>query len=344
MLISRYKKTFISLVAFLIISIGGFFYFQDRIYFSHGRDKSQWNFIIEKGEGSAEVATRLENQGFVSNKFYFIFYVKINNLINKIMPGEYELSGSLTIPEIVVMITRQKKSFMKITFQEGWDSKKIAERLTANGFDGDGFLNIVKNPGELKNRYYFLQPKEVKTLDGYLFPDTYFFTKESTPEQIVEKILGNFNTRITVGVLAETEKQNKSLHEIITMASIIEKEANIDYVNHTSDDLEKTIAGIFWKRIEKGQPLQSCATLAYILGENKKQYSFEDTRVDSPYNTYLIKGLPPGPISNSGIYAIQAAMYPNETDYNYFLSENNHNIIFSKTIDEHNANKVKYGL
>jgi len=336
MLIFRYKKTFIILIAFLIILIGGFFYFQDRIYFSHGRDKSERNFIIEKGEGNAEVATRLEGQGFVANKYYFIFYVKTNDLINKIMPGEYKLSGSLTIPEIAVLITSQEKKFVKITFPEGWNSQRMSERIAANGLDGAEFLKIAMEPGEIAEEFSFLQGE--KKLEGYLFPDTYFFEKDATAGKIIRKMIENFDKKITPDLIEEMSGQKKSLREIIIMASIIEGEVR-------SEEDRKIVSGIFWKRIEIGQPLQSCATLAYILGENKKQYSFADTRTDSPYNTYLNKGLPPGSISNPGLSVIKAAIYPKESQYNYFLSDpETGKTVYSETIEEHNQNKTKYGL
>lgn len=136
----------------------------------------------------------------------------------------------------------------------------------------------------------------------------------------------------------EIEKREKTIYEIVTMASILEKEVK------TPEDM-KIVSGIFWKRIDQGRPLQSCATIAYVLGREKKQYSYEDTRTPSPYNTYINKGLPPGPINNPGMNSILAAVYPKETDYNYFLTDpETGKTIFSKTLEEHEENKVKYGL
>jgi len=120
------------------------------------------------------------------------------------------------------------------------------------------------------------------------------------------------------------------------MASLLEKEVN------TKEDRE-IVSGIFWRRIKEGRPLQSCATIAYILGIDKWRYSFEDTRIKSPYNTYLHKGLPPGPISNPGVESIRSAIFPRKSDYNYFLTDpETGNTIFAETIEEHNQNKIKY--
>lgn len=235
-------------------------------------------------------------------------------------------------------LTLPPENVVKITFPEGWDSQKMAKRLTENGLGEEGFWEIVKNPGDLKEQFNFLKDGTVKSLEGYLFPDTYFFKKDESARSIVFKMLSNFEGKITSEMKSEIEKQKRSLEEVIILASIVEKE-----VNNTED--RKIASGIFLNRIKNGQALQSCATLAYILGINKKQYSYADTRVKSPYNTYLNPGLPPGPISNPGIDSIEAAIYPQDSEYNYFLSDpETGKTYYAKTIAEHNANKERFGL
>jgi UPF0755 protein len=334
------RKIIAILIIFLAISASCFFYFRYQVYHSGGSYKNVKIFKIETGEGNGVVSGRLKEEGLISGKIYFYYYLKTRGLVNKILPGEYELSGEMTIPEIANILTEERSKFIKVTFPEGWDSKKISERLSANGFSGDEFLGIAKNPPqELVSSYSFfsLLPKGV-SLEGYLFPDTYFFSKKSTSEDITKKILADFDNQLTPDLREEIKKQGKSLEEVITMASIIEKEVK-------SDEDRKIVSGIFWNRIKNQQALQSCATIAYILGTNKEQYSFEDTRIQSPYNTYINKGLPPGPICNPGIASIKAAIYPGETNYNYFLSDpETGKTIFSKTIEEHNANKARLGL
>ena len=336
------KKIKILLLVLILLAIiaGSFFYFRYQVYYSHGAYRSIKMFKIEKGEGNGLVSSNLKNEGLISGKWYFYYYMRVHSLLNKILPGDYQLSGDMTIPEIANAITQEQSKFAKITFPEGWDSKKMAERLSANSFPGDEFLGIVENPPfDLTSRYSFfsLLPKGT-SLEGYLFPDTYFFSQKFSAEEITGKILNNFDNQLTPDLREEIKRQGKSLKEIITMASIIEKEVK-------NDEDRKIISGIFWNRIKAGQPLQSCATISYILGVSKKQYSFEDTRIQSPYNTYLNRGLPPGPISNPGIASIKAAIYPLKTDYNYFLSDSQTGkTIFSKSIEEHNANKARVGL
>jgi len=324
----------------LAIVAGSFFYFRYQVYYSHGDYKSIRMFKIEKGEGSRIVSENLVQEKLISGKWYFYYYMQTHDLINKILPGDYQLSGNMTIPEIATSITQEQNKFSKITFPEGWDSKKMAERLSANNFSGDEFLEIVKNPpSELTGKYsFFSLLPEGTNLEGYLFPDTYFFSQKFSTVEITGKILNNFDNQLSSDLREEIKKQKKTLNEIITMASIIEKEVR-------NDEDRKIVSGIFWNRIKAGQALQSCATISFILGVSKDQYSFEDTRIQSPYNTYLNQGLPPGPISNPGISSIEAAIYPAQTNYNYFLSDpQSGRTVFSKNIEEHNANKVKVGL
>ncbi len=326
------------IVVFVLILIGGFFYLRQQVYFSHGSFSGTKTFEIQKGEGNAQIASKLKNESLISGKLYFYYYLRSHGIADKILPGEYELSGNLTIPEISVLLTEEQKKFIKITFPEGWSAKQMAERLKVNGLPDDEFLKIANSPGELKSQYGFLEDSKVKILEGYLFPDTYFFAKDAEAEGIIKKMLGIFNTKITVQMLADIAKKGKNLNEVIIMASIIEGEVQ-------TDEDRKIVSGIFWKRANEGGRLQSCATLAYILGENKKQYSILDTQIESPFNTYIVKGLPPAPISNPGLSAINAAIYPNDTQYNYFLSDpETGKTVFSKTYEEHVASKAKYGL
>jgi len=332
------KRVVFIIIIFSVLFVTGFFYFRYQIYDYSPGCSGKKSFVVGKGEGVSEVSERLSKEDFISGKIYFYYYMKKNNLLDKILPGDYSLSGNLTIPEIAVILTQEEINSVKITFPEGWTSKQIAERLENNGLDGEGFLKLVSNPGEILNEAPILSEYGVKNLEGYLFPDTYFFKKEASPNEIISKMLRNFENRFTKEFRLEIKKQDKDLSEIITMASLIEREV----VNPEDREI---VSGIFWGRIRIGQALQSCATLAYILEENKKQFSYADTQTISPYNTYLNPGLPPGPIANPGISAIQAAIYPKDSNYNYFLSDlKTGKTVFSKTLDEHNANKVKYGL
>lgn len=332
----------ISIIIIIIVAaIGAFFYARGQIYFSHGSKSSSVMFNITKGEGNGVIAADLQTEGLISQKIYFWIYLKSHNLLNKIYPGTYLLNGNLTIPEIAAIITNPQKVFVSITFPEGWSASQMADRLSANGFDGKSFLDMVNNPSKdiLSQFSVFSDKPAAANLEGYLFPDTYSFSKDATPEGILKKILNNTDSKITADMKTEAANQKKTIFQILIMASILEKEVK------TPEDF-KIVSGIFWRRMAIGMPLQSDATLEYVLKTNDFQHSVAQTKTDSPYNTYMYKGLPPGPISNPGIDTIFAALNPEKTAYNYFLTDpkNPSNTVYSVTFEQHVANKLKFGL
>jgi UPF0755 protein len=298
-------------------------------------------FDIAKGEGNTTIAAELQSEGYISQKIFFWIYLESHNLLNKIYPGSYLINGNMTIPEIAAVITNPQKVFVSVTFPEGWTASQMADRLTANGFDGKAFLDLVNNPPkEIVSHFSVFSSKPASaTLEGYLFPDTYSFSREATPEGILKKILNNTDSKITDDMKGQAIEQKKTIFQILTMASILEMEVR------TSDDF-KIVSGIFWQRIANGQPLQSDATLEYVLKTNDFQHSIDQTKTDSPYNTYMYKGLPLGPISNPGIDTIFAALNPKKTQYNYFLTDpkNPSNTVYAETYEQHLANKQKFGL
>lgn len=340
------RKAFILIVAFAVVAVGSVFYFLNQVSYSLG-DLQSGSVEIEiiKGQNILDVGELLEKNGLVSRKNYFAFYMWREGLRGDVVAGKYLIDAGLTIPEIAILITKsgivKEEEQKKITFPEGWDANKMQARLGNNGLMVDDFLELFEKPKYFEEKYvyeFLSDLKEDDTLEGYLFPDTYFFAAEATSEEIIKKMLDNFDQKLTQEMRDEVKRQGKTLHEVVTMASLIEREVR-------SDADKKIVSGIFWNRIEVGQALQSCATLAYILGESKEQYSYEDTQISSLYNTYLHPGLPPGPIANPGLSSIVAAIYPEDTNYNYFLtSQKTGETIFSSTLEEHNINKNLHGL
>ena len=183
-------------------------------------------------------------------------------------------------------------------------------------------------------------PKNL-SLEGYLFPDTYYFRKEEGGDgkegikNFVKLMLTNFDKKLTPALRTEIERQKKSIFEIVTTSSLIEKEVR------TFDD-KKIVSGILRKRLKTGIPLQIDATIVFITGKKTTEISIEETKIDSPYNTYKYKGLPLGPIANPGIESIIAALYPESSEYWYYLSAPDGKTIFSRTLEEHNIAKFKY--
>jgi UPF0755 protein len=222
------------------------------------------------------------------------------------------------IPKIAKIIVNGEvnENYIKVTIPEGWDIKKIQEKLIESEVINKDNKILIDN-------------------EGYLFPDTYYFYKNSSLDVVIQKMKDNFNSKIDDGLIKEIENQGKTLYDVLKMASILEREV-------VSDDDRVIVSGIFWKRIKLGMPLQADITIAYILGIDKWKYSSEDIKINSPYNTYTNLGLPPTPICNPGLSAIRAAIYPKQTDYLYFLSAPDGTTIYAKTLEEHNRNKAKY--
>jgi UPF0755 protein len=342
------RKTVVASVLVLVILLGSFFYLNYQM--NSGRIGAGENrpFEIIQGEGVTIVGKKLEEEKLIKNDLYFDLYIWLQGLKgNKVvlLPGKYDISPNLSIPEIVYIMSHGKEKPTRITFAEGLRSVDMAEKVTEKGRDGGAFLKLAKTPDNFSGEFPFLKDKNVKSLEGFLFPDTYDFSPKDNEQDMIVKILRNFDRKFDSPMRAQAQSQDHSIFEIITMASLIEKEARINYQDQSGYVDAQIVSGIFWKRVAEERTLQSCATLAYILGVDKKQYSYEDTQIQNPFNTYLNKGLPPGPISNPGLLAIQAALNPKTTEFNYFLSDpKTGKMVFSRTIDEHNANKVKYGL
>jgi UPF0755 protein len=305
-------------------------------------------FIIEKGEGVNRISQNLKKQKIIRSMWNFEVYVWLEKMGKKFQAGEYFLSPSMNIKEITKILTSGEiiPNQKTIKIIEGWNYKEIGKYLENKmNISKEDFFSVTYDL-QWENKYDFLKDnpwinkvgtvyKPPLQIEGYLFPDTYQIYKDANSEDIIKKMLDNFNKKLSIKMREDIKKQGKTIFEIITLASIIEKEVS-------KEEDRKIVAGIFYKRLKQGIHLESCATINYILGNNKKQLSFEDTRVESPYNTYLNKGLPPGPISNPGIFAIKAAIYPQETDYLFFLSKPTGETVFSKTFEEHNKNKRKW--
>lgn len=329
-------------VTLTVLTVGTFFYLSYAAERSHGITRQEVRFEVEPGENVYDLSQRLESRGLIASRYAFLLYVARQGKANTLVAGTYSLSGDLTIAEITYMVTEGKtvSRDTRITFPEGWNSKKMAERLTANNLPGKEFLVLVQNPkAEWLQKYDFLNglPAQV-SLEGFLFPDTYFFDPEASAEAIIEKMLANFGRKIDASYRAAVKDQKRTLFDTVTLASIVENEVR-------SAEDRKVVADIFLRRLAIGQALQSCATLQYILGVDRVQYSYEETQTPSPYNTYINPGLPPGPIGNPGLLSLQATLSPQSNPYFYFLSDpETGKTIFSVTYDEHLKNKNLYGL
>jgi UPF0755 protein len=306
-------------------------------------------FTIAPGESVKKIGTDLARDGLIKSEFHFELYAWQTKNGANMQAGVYELSGQMTIKEIVAQLAAGKtlSEEKEITIIPGWDLRDIAKYLQAQRIASTTSFNKLAGvplkkyqSGQLPDfsgKFSILSDKPKNYgLEGYLFPDTYRIFNDASTEDVILKMIGNLDAKITPAMRADIAREGKSVYEIITLASIIEKEVR------KSADM-KTVSGIFWNRLKIGQPLGSDATLSYILEDTSAVHSSDQTKIDSPYNTYLVAGLPPGPICNPSLEAITAAIYPAATDYYYFLTNPaNGETIFAKTLEEHNRNKQKY--
>lgn len=308
-----------------------------------GRDKV---FVVSKGESVKDIAANLYDFELINSKTYFEIYIWRTKKEKDLQAGEYILNPKMDIKEIAEIISGGEVLNKELTIKiiEGWRIKEINDYLIKNGVIKDNsFIDLagVKKKDWTINfideepEFLADMPNDAN-LEGYLFPDTYRIYKDAKAEDIIYKMIDNFGEKVSSEMRDDIKKQGKTIYEIIKMASLVEKEVR------TLEDM-KIVAGIFWTRLKIGQPLESDASLSYVLDDKKPSHSAAELALDSPYNTYKYKGLPPAPICNPGLNAIQAAIYPTDTQYNYFLTKpDSSEVVFSKTYKEHLENKNKY--
>jgi len=293
-------------------------------------------YEAKRGMGDEEISLELEKMGIIKNSIFFRIYAYATGKDKKIQAGTYNLSPKMSVVQILEKFVLGDVVKNKITIIEGFRAKDIANYLESKNFyKKEEFLESVDKGWNEEFTFLESKPKGLN-LEGYIFPDTYNVALGTTSEDFLRITLKNFNKKLTTDLRNEIEKQKKSIFQIITMASIIEKEVK------TLED-KKNVAGILWKRLEVGMPLQVDATVNYFTGKSDSRVKIVDTKIDSPYNTYKYTGLPLGPISNPGMDSILASIYPTKNDYWYYLSANgNGQTIFSKTLEEHNIAVSKY--
>ncbi|MDD3679168.1 MAG: endolytic transglycosylase MltG [Patescibacteria group bacterium] len=295
-------------------------------------DPTQISFVIESGQGLESISKNLVEEGLIKNHFIFGLYLKFEGRAGSIQAGEYLIAKNLKMTEVADIITKGNIVSNRVTFPEGWTIEKIADRLAAKGIVSKiDFINAAKKDYD----YWFLKDKPLSTdLEGFLYPDTYEFAKDVTADQIVKKMLDNFDKKMIPELREKAESSKMNFYDVVKLAAIVERE-----VAKAED--RKLVASVFLNRLSVNMALESCATIQYITGENKTQFTIQETRIESPFNTYINRGLTPKPIGNPSIDSITAVLDPKDSDYLYFLSADG-KTYFSYTLDEHNQKKAIY--
>ena len=327
------KKFIIRLVVFFILVVAIWFF----VLVISGNGTDQKTFVVREGQGVNAISEELYDVNLIKNKFVFETWLWLKKSEGKIIAGVYQIPANISIRNLSnLLIIGPGQSQYAVTLLEGWTRELMRPTLEEAELDSDKFMSLTSQASSWVEDYDFLSdaPKGA-SLEGYIFPDTYFVDKSTTEEGFVKKTLNNFDKKLSQAIRDDIASQGKTIFEVVTLASIIERE-----VPKKAD--KKMVADIFIKRLEDGIGLQSDATVNYVTGKGLAQPSYSDLEIDSPYNTYKYRGLPPGPISNPGIDSIEAVVYPTENDYHYFLTTPEGDVIYSVDYQEHLDNKIKY--
>ncbi len=331
----KLKYIFLSLVIIIIAPMLWFFF----ILNSANNLESQKSFIIDQGQGVNEISRNLYETGLIKNKFVFETWLWLLKSEDDVKAGIYSFPAGSSIRQLSdLILTIPENTVSKFTIIEGWGRNwpELKKALEKHNLSYDEFLGLTSSAKAWREQYDFLSDApNTASLEGFLFPDTYFVDQYTDNRILLNKILTNFDQKLTPTLRAEIKKQNKTIFEVVTLASIIERE-----VPEHAD--KKMIADVFLKRLADNIGLQSDATVNFVTGKGLTQPSLDDLKIDSPYNTYKYRGLPPGPIANPSISSIEAVIYPTPNDYYYFLTTKTGEVIYSKTYKEHLANKAKY--
>ncbi len=337
------KKILTLIIILLIVLVGGYIFINGYIEKSleavDSSDSTQIEIEIPSGSSTNAISEILYSKNLIKDAGIFRYHVKKLGHDSKLKAGKFILSRNMNVDELINALINKSSSdnTTNLTIIEGLiiqdAAKSISEQLS---LDYDKLLALMNNAENFRADYKFLSDnKEIENLQGYLLPETYNVYKNSSEEDIVRYLLNQFEKYYESTIVPAMASTKLSFGEIITLASIVEKEA-------VKKEERSTIAGVFLKRLEIDMMLQSCATVNYILGEWKPRLTNEDISVISPYNTYINKGLPPTPINSPGKASIEACLYPEETEFLYFLAKGDGTSHFSKTYDEHLAAVDKY--
>ncbi|HPT92699.1 MAG TPA: endolytic transglycosylase MltG [Limnochordia bacterium] len=291
---------------------------------------------IPLGTPAGRISRMLEEQGLIRSAFIFDIMLKITNRDSQLKAGEYLLNPAMNTMEVIQKLNEGTIVTHRIMIPEGYELKQIAAVLAREGLvDPERFLMLAQN-AELVFGEQFPVELPIPSLEGYLFPDTYHFAKEQSEEAIIRQMVSRFVDVVITKVDLSLLDDKYTLHEVITLASIVEKEVIYDFER-------PLVAAVYHNRLNIGMRLQADPTVRYVMTENRSRVLYSDLEIDSPYNTYRYDGLPPGPIASPGLKSILAVLEPADVDYLYFVAKPDGTHQFSRTFEEHVAARRALG-
>lgn len=325
------KWTAIAVVAAVLLGAGLFLAFgTSHVIERSDRDANENIYMVVKpGTTASEISDRLMHLGVIDSRLRFWWLMKLQGDAGKFKTGTYAFTPHMDEQAVLDKLVAGDTTVVKFTIPEGFGIKEIAKRLADEGLvDEQEFLAEAKDFAPYD--YMKKRPNVRYAAEGYLFPDTYVIHSDVSAEGIIKMMAEDFDTRLTPALRQQAAAKGLSIHDLITLASLVEKEARYD-------EDRPIIAQVFFKRLQMGMPLQSDTTLQYLMAGPKEDVSIADTKIDSPYNTYQHEGLPPGPIASPGMKSILAVLNPANTDYLYFVADRQGHNHYSQTYDEHLA-------
>ncbi|MBP9758474.1 endolytic transglycosylase MltG [Candidatus Dojkabacteria bacterium] len=342
-------KIMLYMIFFLIaFVIGAFFWYQNEISSPLSSSDQVTVVNIEKGENRFQIGQKLKDLGIIKNMDVFVWYVKLSGKGSEIKAGGHSFKKNINIKELVVELTKAPdETTVWVTIPEGLRYDEIAEIINKAfvgkkdvKFDKEVFLEIAKNPQTAKlkaevSQFLIKNIEDGKSIEGFLYPDTYNFFANATTEEIVNTLVENLIKKLDSLEKSKLENSKYSLYEILTIASMLERES------YTEDEA-KMVADVIIKRLEGGYFLGIDATTLYEQKDWKAELTNADFEEATPYNTRKVMGLPPTPISNPGISTIRAVIDPTQNDYYFYLHDDQNKVYYAKTNAEHEANKRKH--
>ncbi len=322
-------KIVVAVIALIVLfcAVGFFIVLRD----SGGVDiESDITVEVPNGAGAAAVAELLAENGVIKYPAVFRLESKLGGYDGQYQPGAVTVRSGMSYGDILNALVTSDRDTVRVVIPEGYEITQIVTALHDAGLSGaDDFMDAL-DPSLYDYKFLEGLPDREVKLEGYLFPATYEIPSTYTGRDIVNLMLKTFDNMFKQEYYDRAAEMGMTVDEIVTMASIVERETN-------ADSERAKVAGVFYNRKNSGMKLQSCATVQYVLGERKPVLSIADTEIDSPYNTYKYAGLPVGPICNPGEECIKAALYPEATDAYYFCLSKSGEHIFSATYEEHVA-------
>ena len=328
--INKKRLGIIGLISIIfVVSISVFIFTQIGPYNKNNTE----GIVVEIPQGSTTntISDILYKNNLIKNKVMFKISVKLSNKAQQFKAGKYLFNQTYSNKQIINDLSLGKiyNDGIKITIPEGSTSREIVSILVDKKLGNeDSYEALISNPKEFYNDFKFLEEDDITSLEGFLYPSTYYFDENSSEKEVLSTMLSQFNKVYTNKLRDRQKELNMTTEQVVNLASIVEKEAILDKDR-------PIIASVFYNRLKIGMPLQSDATIQYIFIERKKIVTYNDLEIDSPYNSYKNKGLPPTPISSPGIESIKATLYPEKTDYLYFVAKMDGGNNYSKNYEDH---------